>query len=186
MCCCGPCALVGAGVCFVVRCSLPLPPPFVFLLVVLRVPAGAVLAAVLFPLPLLVLRVVVRVVLLAPPSGALRRDFFTLLVGCVLVVHPPPAGCGVLCCALSCVASCDAASCGVLCVVPGVVWRACVGLEIQDVILPNQKMCSKEGLQTSNAGLNTTLESFINKGNECIVKRDIVNQKPFLLAEVAP
>ena len=73
------------------------------------------------------------VVLPAPyPSGALRGLFsFFLLVGCVLVVLPPlppPAGCVALCCGLSCVVLCGAAICGVFCVVPGVVWRACVEL----------------------------------------------------------
>ena len=55
MCCCGPCASVGAFVRLrsVVRCPLPVPPPFVFVPVVLRVPGGAVLAALLSPvLPL--------------------------------------------------------------------------------------------------------------------------------------
>ena len=50
------------------------------------------------------------------------------LFWCALVVLPPRAGCGALCCALSCVVSSPAAVCGVLCVLPGAVWRACVGL----------------------------------------------------------
>ena len=59
-----------------------------------------------------------------PPCCAHLLFFaFRLCAGCA----PPPAGCGALCCALSCVVSCGAAVCGVFCVSPGAVWRACVG-----------------------------------------------------------
>ena len=104
VCCCGPCALVGACVRLrsVARCPLPAPPPFLLLPVVLSVPAGAVLVALLSPvLPL-------------------------VFAGCA--PPPPPAGCGVLCCASSCFVSCGAAVCGAFSVVPGGVWVACVGL----------------------------------------------------------
>ena len=103
VCCWGPCASAGACVRLrsVVRYPLPVPLPFVLLPVVLRVPAGAVLAALLSPvLPL-------------------------VFAGCA---PPPPDGCGVLCCASSCFVSCGAAGCGTFCVVPAGVWGACVGL----------------------------------------------------------
>ena len=50
-CCCGPCASPGACVRLrsVARCPLPVPPPFVLLPVVLRMPRGVVLAALLSP-----------------------------------------------------------------------------------------------------------------------------------------
>ena len=68
-----------------------------------------------------------RVVLPAPrPSGTLR-GFFFYCPSCAGCAHPPPSGCGVLCCALSCVVSCGNVVCVVFCVVPGVVCRACVG-----------------------------------------------------------
>ena len=125
--CCGPCASAGAGVRLrsVVRWPLPVPPPFVLLRVVLRVPGGAVLAVLLFPyLPL------VAAVWCCPPepSGAWRGGFF-FCVRFLLVVPPSPpsaAGCAVLCCGLSCVVWCGAAVCGVFRVVSVVVWRACV------------------------------------------------------------
>ena len=60
-----------------------------------------------------------------PPPRALCAFSF----GCVLVVLPlPPARCGALCYALSCIVWCGAAVCGVLCVFTGAVWCACVGL----------------------------------------------------------
>ena len=111
-----------------VRCSLPVPPPFVLLRVVLRVPGGAVLTALLFPvLPL------VGAVWCCPapfPSGVLRGFlfFFRLSGLCWLCPLLPPRLVVVSCCALSCVVSCGDAVCGVFCVVPGVVWRACVWL----------------------------------------------------------
>ena len=72
-----------------------------------------------------------------PPTPRVLCAVFLLLVWCVLVVAapPPPAGCGALCCALSCVVSCGPAVCGVFCVVPGVVWRACVGLDSCAVLI---------------------------------------------------
>ena len=92
-----PCASAGAGVRLrsVVRCFLPVPPPFVLLPVVLRVPGGAVLAHLLFPvLPL------VGAVWCCPHHAprVLCAGFF-LLVGRVLVVPPPPVWlwCPVLC-----------------------------------------------------------------------------------------
>ena len=55
-----------------------------------------------------------------PPPRVLCAGFF--FVGCVLVVLPLPlAGCGALCCAVSCVVSCGAAVCGVFCVLLGAV-----------------------------------------------------------------
>ena len=72
-----------------------------------------------------------RVVLPARPSLCCfaRVCFFLCCSGvCWFCPPSPPAGCGVLCCALSCVVSCGAAVCSVFCVVPGVMWRACVGL----------------------------------------------------------
>ena len=67
-----------------------------------------------------------------PPLGCFARVlfvflFFLLLSGVCWLSPPPPAGCGALCCALSCVESCIAAVYGVFCVVRGVVWRACDG-----------------------------------------------------------
>ena len=55
--------------------------------------------------------------------------FFFFSAVCWLCPPPPPAaGCGVLCCDLSCGVSSGAAVCGVFCAVPSVVWRACVAL----------------------------------------------------------
>ena len=109
VCCCGPCALAGAAVRLrsVVWCSLPLPPPFVLLLVVLRVPSGAVWCCS------------------PPPPRVLCRVFFfsacRVFSGCApspppgwlwcpllcFVVRPVLWCCGlwcVLCCARCCVA----------------------------------------------------------------------------------
>ena len=127
VCCCGPCASVGARARLrsVVRCPLPVPPPFVLSPIVLCVPGGAVLAALLFPFLL-----PVAAVWCCPPdpSSAWRGVFFFASGLCWLCPPPPlrAAGCAVLCCGLSCVASCGAAVCGVFCVVSVVVWRACV------------------------------------------------------------
>ena len=124
VCCCGPCASAGAGVRLlsVFRCPLPVPPPFVAF--VLRVPDGAVLAALLFPLLLLV-----AAVWHCPPdpSGPWRGGvFFFLASGLCWLCPAPAAGRAVLCCGLSCVLLCGAAVRGVFCVVSIVVWRACV------------------------------------------------------------
>ena len=89
VCCCGPCALAGAAVrlCSVVWCSLPVPLPFVLLLVVLRVPGGTVLAALLFPvLPLVGAVWCCR----PPPPRVFCAGFFFSLVLRLLVVPPPP------------------------------------------------------------------------------------------------
>ena len=126
VCCCGPCASAGdgAGLRSVVRCSLPVPPPLVLLPVVLRVPGGAVLAGLLFPLlPL------VGALWCSPPlpPKCFAQVLYILLVGCVLVVPPPPPRW--LWCPVLCFVVCsDPLVCGVFYVVPGVVWRACVGL----------------------------------------------------------
>ena len=112
VCCCGLCALAGAVVRLrsVVRCSLPVPPPFVLLLVVLRVPAGAVLAACSSPCCL-------RWV----PCGAAPSPPRPFCVGLcfstcrVLAGSAPPPGwwwCPLLCFVVRCVLWC----CGVWCV----------------------------------------------------------------------
>ena len=67
----------------------------------------------------------------APPPRDLRCLFFCFFRGvCWLCCLPPPplAGFGAMCCVLSCVVSFGAAVCGVLCVLPGAVCCACVGL----------------------------------------------------------
>ena len=109
------------------RASPHVPPPFVLLPVVLRMPGGAVLGVLLRP----ALQLVGALWCCPPnPLGALRRFFFFCLSAVCWFCHPPPspAGCGALCCALSYPGLCGAAVCGVFCVVPGDVWRACVGL----------------------------------------------------------
>ena len=64
-----------------------------------------------------------------PPRGCCARFFFCrVYTGCAAPPPPPPAGCGALCHAVSCVGSCGAAVCGVFWVLPGAVWRSCVGL----------------------------------------------------------
>ena len=128
LCCCGPCASAGAGARLrsVIRCSRPVPPPFVLLPVALRVPDGALLAALLPPLlPL------VGVCGVAYPhsSGSLSRFFFSCVCRLCAGCAPPPPGrlwCPVLCFVMRCVVWC----CGLLwfCDVPGVLWRACVWL----------------------------------------------------------
>ena len=117
VCCCGPCASAGAAVCLrsVVRCTLPVPPCFV-MPVVLCVPVGAVLAALLFPLP------PCGVVL-----GRLVRWFF--FASGLRWLRPPPLGGWLRCrvlwfvvrrvvwCVLCCVRCCVAclSFCAVLC-----------------------------------------------------------------------
>ena len=95
VCCCGPSASAGAGVRLrsVVRCPLPVPPPFVLLPVVLCVPGGAVLAALLFPLCLWWLPCGVA----RPIPLALGTGFFFGSGLCWLCPPPPPPG-GWLCC----------------------------------------------------------------------------------------
>ena len=91
VCCCGPGASAGAGVRLrsVVRCSLPVPSLCVLLPVVLCVPVGAVLAALLFPLlPCGVAR---------PTPWALRACFFFASGLCWLSPPLSAAGCAVLC-----------------------------------------------------------------------------------------
>ena len=108
--CCGPCASAGPGVRLrsVVRCLLPVPPPPVLLSVVLRVPGGAMLAVLLFPL-------LPCGVACPPPSGALRGFFFFCLSGvCWLCAPPPP---GWYWCPVSCFVVCRVAwCCGLWCV----------------------------------------------------------------------
>ena len=69
-----------------------------------------------------------RVVLPAPPLGRFARGFFFCLSVSAGCAPPPPAGFGALSCALFCVLFSGAVVRGVFGVVPGVVWRACVGL----------------------------------------------------------
>ena len=98
-------------------------------------------------------------VLSAPPR-VLSAYFFW----CVLVVlppppppPPPPAGCDALCCALSCVVPCGAAVCGVLCVLPGAVWRACGGLGScalpSGAVLCWVLLCCSYGVRVSRAAV---------------------------------
>ena len=70
------------------------------------------------------------VVLLASPPPVFCAGFCfpaCRVCGCC-APSPPPAGCGVLRCALSCVVSCSAVVRGVFRVLPGVVWFACARL----------------------------------------------------------
>ena len=63
-----------------------------------------------------------------PLTPCWRRCSPPCSIWCLPVVPPPPAGCGVLCCASLCLVPCGAAVCSAFCVVPGGVWGACVGL----------------------------------------------------------
>ena len=98
VCCCGPCASAGVGVLSVVRCSLPMPLPLVFLPVVLRVPGGPVLAELLFALLLLV--------------GAVWQFFLSAV--CLLCPPPPLV---VVPCVVLCRASCRVVLRSVVCFV---------------------------------------------------------------------
>ena len=137
VCCCGPCASAGARARLrsVVRCPLPVPPPFVLSPIVLCVPGGAVLAALLFPF----LLPVAAVWCCRPdPSGAWRGVFFFFASGwCWLSPPPPPGGwlcCPVLwfvvrrvvwCCGLWCVLCC--VRCCVACLCSCAVVCCCCG-----------------------------------------------------------
>ena len=119
VCCCGPCASAGAGVRLrsVVRCPLPVPPPFVLLTVVLCVPGGAVLAALLLTFCCL-WRLPCGVARPTPP--ALGAGFFFLRQVCAGCAPPPHPWrlvvlSGVVICRASCGVVLRSVVCFVLC-----------------------------------------------------------------------
>ena len=118
VCCCGHCVSAGAAVCLrsVVWCSVPLPPPFVQLPVVLCLPGGTVVAALLFPVGSLVADVWCCP---SPPPRLVCAFFF--LVSVRWFRPPPQCWCPLLCFVVLRVVWC----CGLWCVLCCA--RCCVG-----------------------------------------------------------